>query len=321
MKVEGSAPGKTILIGEHFVVENEPAIAVAIGLRAHVMVEEVEEEKIEIISEDLGIREVFNEGSKRINSPLYPLYYGIRQLLDNVGIKESIRLKIKSEIPVAAGMGSSAAVAVASIAAVSRLLGVRLSEEEISRFAYMCERIVHGKPSGIDNTIATYGGVIAFRRNEGFLKLRGDTSKISLILADSGIPRNTGNMVMRVLKLKGKYPSVMEPLYHTAGRLAIEAGKAIEEGDFAKLGELMNINHGLLSAIGVSNLRLEKLVYRAREAGALGSKITGAGGGGFIVALCEKGAEVKIREALKEISRRVYVTEVEERGVITRLID
>ena len=107
----------------------------------------------------------------------------------------------------------------------------------------------------------------------------------------------------------------MEPLYHAAGRLAIEAGKAIQDGDFARLGELMNVNHGMLSAIGVSNHRLEQLVYAAREAGALGAKITGAGGGGFIVALVSEEKACRVAEKLKPISSRVFTVEVSRDGV------
>ena len=241
--------------------------------------------------------------------------------MERAGLSKGIVLRISSEIPIAAGMGSSAATAVAAVAAASRLLGIRVTKDDISKAAYVAETIVHGKPSGIDNTVSTYGGVIAFRKNEGFIRLKGDFKTAFLILADSGIHRSTGSMVKKVLELKKKYPSIMEPLYHAAGRLAIEAGKAIEMEDLEKLGELMNINHGLLSAIGVSNQKLEELIYRARSAGALGSKITGAGGGGFIIALCTGERVEEVKNALKDVSKRIIVTRIENEGVRAEDLD
>ncbi len=314
MSAVASAPGKVILVGEHFVVENEPAIAVAINLRARVRATKVEGEGVEVRSRELGLAQVFR-GDEPRSSPLYPVYFAAKVTMENIGVESPLRVEVFSDIPPASGMGSSAAVAVATVAAVAKALRVKLVEDEISRLAYRAEEIVHGKPSGIDNTISTYGGAIAYRKTEGFLRLEADFSPVRLVLADSGLPRSTGEMVARVRRLKAKYPRVFEPLYHAAGRLAIEAGKAIEAGNFRALGELMNVNHGLLSAIGVSNEVLERLVYRAREAGALGAKITGAGGGGFIVALCEKGSEERVAKALREVSSRVFVVDVSGEGV------
>lgn len=314
MSAVASAPGKVILVGEHFVVENEPAIAVAINLRARVRATKVEGEGVEVRSRELGLAQVFR-GDEPRSSPLYPVYFAAKVTMEYIGVESPLRVEVFSDIPPASGMGSSAAVAVATVAAVAKALRVKLVEDEISRLAYRAEEIVHGKPSGIDNTISTYGGAIAYRKTEGFLRLEADFSPVRLVLADSGLPRSTGEMVARVRRLKAKYPRVFEPLYHAAGRLAIEAGKAIEAGNFRALGELMNVNHGLLSAIGVSNEVLERLVYRAREAGALGAKITGAGGGGFIVALCEKGSEERVAKALREVSSRVFVVDVSGEGV------
>jgi len=316
LKAEASAPGKVILVGEHFVVENQPAIAVALDLRAKVLVEVLEgEPKIEITSKNLVISEVFTLTSVNKESPLYPIYYAAKTTMDFIGKEKPLRIIIDSEIPPAAGMGSSGSVAVATVAATSSALGVSLGKEDISRLAYQAEVIVHGKPSGIDNTIATYGAAIAYRKTEGFVELKADFSPVLLVLADSGIPRSTGEMVRRVRALKERYPKIMNPLYHAAGHLAIEAGKAIEAGDFERLGELMNINHGMLSAVGVSNLVLEKLVYVARKSGALGAKITGAGGGGFIVALCWREDAEKVAESLRNLSSRVIVGQISQEGV------
>jgi len=320
MKVEASAPAKVILVGEHFVVENEPAIACAVELRAHVTVEDGYDD-ILLSSQNFGssiklsIKGDILDGREnlKIFEPLLRIDRILRRMTD---FKGGYKLEVNSSIPPASGMGSSAAVAVATVAAVSKIMGLELDLEEISKIAYEAEKIVHGTPSGIDNTIATYGGIIVFRKSEGFIRLEADFSKVMLIVADSGLPRNTGKMVRKVKNLKNKYPRVFEPLYHTAGRLAIEAAQAIRDGRFHDLGELMNVNHGLLSAIGVSNRKLEEMVYTAREAGALGAKITGAGGGGSIVVLTTKEDSLRVSKALKKISRRVYVLNIAEKGVV-----
>lgn len=313
--VIASAPGKVILVGEHFVVEYEPAVVAAVNLRAKVEATLREDELTIIESLDLKKRVTLARGEECKDFQLKPIHKIVEEITKLTGEWKGINVRISSEIPIAAGMGSSAAVAVAATLAISKAFGLELSKDEISEIAYKAEEIVHGKPSGIDNTISTYGGVIAYRRGEGFVPIECDFSGYKLILADSGIPRSTGEMVAKVRALRSRYPKVMEPLYHSAGRLAIEAAKAIREGDFVKLGELMNINHGLLSAIGVSNEKLEIMVYTARKAGALGAKITGAGGGGCIVALVEDGKVEKVAEALKKVSKKIYVLEVSMEGV------
>ncbi|RLE74146.1 MAG: mevalonate kinase, partial [Thermoprotei archaeon] len=272
--VLASAPAKVILVGEHFVVENQPAIAVAVELRARARATPRSDDRVVIRSANLGLECSFAQGEEVGVRELRPLGVVVREVQEAAGSWRGLELTVESDIPVAAGMGSSAAVAVAATLAVSRLLGLKLSREEVSRIAYEAERLVHGKPSGIDNTISTYGGAIVYRRSEGFLPLDCDFTGYKLVLADSGIPRSTGEMVARVRELRARHPRIMEPLYHAAGRLTIEAAKALRDGDFARLGELMNINHGLLSAIGVSNEKLEQLIYAARRAGALGAKIT-----------------------------------------------
>jgi len=310
-----SAPAKVILVGEHFVVENEPAIAVAVDVRAFVTASKRKDNLVTLKSLNLGISDSFKKDESVKLKEFEPLEVVVRELEGEVSSWIGLDVVIDSKIPVAAGMGSSAAIAVASTLAISKALGLELSRKEVSSIAYEAEKVVHGKPSGIDNTISTYGGAIVYRKSEGFIPLECDFSGYKLILADSGIPRSTGEMVAKVRKLKNKYPKVMDPLYHAAGRLTIEAAKTLRDRDFVKLGELMNINHGLLSAVGVSNEKLERLVYTARRAGALGAKITGAGGGGYIVALADDDNASRVANALKSLSERVMVLSVSSEGV------
>lgn len=310
-----SAPGKVILFGEHFVVEGQPAIAVAVSLRAKVSVKPTDELCVSVSSANLDLREDFDPQNPDRSSPLYPIAHAAMLTMEELGARAGLSIRVDSSIPPAAGMGSSAAVAVATVKAVAAALGHDLEREKISRIAFEAEKLVHGKPSGIDNTVATYGGTIAYRRGEGFLELEVDFSPVSLVLADTGKPRRTGELVQKVLNLKAAFPQVLEPLYYAAGRLAVEAAKMMERGDFEAVGELMNVNHGFLSAIGVSTAEIEQLVYAARQAGALGAKLTGAGGGGFIVALCRREDAERVSTILGKLSPRVFTVSVEKEGV------
>jgi mevalonate kinase len=310
-----SAPGKVILFGEHFVVEGQPAIAVAVSLRAKVSVRLTDELRVSVNSANLGLREVFDPQNPDRSSPLYPVAHAAMLTMEELGARTGLSIHVDSLIPPASGMGSSAAVAVATVKAVAAALGHDLERERISRIAFEAEKLVHGKPSGIDNTVATYGGAIAYRRGEGFLELEADFTPVSLVLADTGKPRRTGELVQKVLNLKAAFPQVFEPLYYAAGRLAVEAAKMMERGDFEAVGALMNVNHGLLSAIGVSTLEIEQLVYAARQAGALGAKLTGAGGGGFVLALCKREDAERVASILGRLSPRVLTVSVEKEGV------
>lgn len=311
---KASAPAKAILVGEHFVVAGCPAIAVALDVRARVEAETLPEGGVvEVESRELG-KQTFGAGSLP-SSPLYPVYVAVREVLKLAGASIGLKLRIESEIPPAAGMGSSAAVAVAAVAAVAKILGLQLTSEEVSAAAYAAEVQVHGKPSGIDNTVSTLGGAIYYRKTEGFRKLEADFSPIRFILADSGVQRSTGELVSRVLALKARRADILNHVYEAAASLVETARGAIERDDYAALGELMNINHGLLSAIGVSNAKLEELVYAARQAGALGAKITGAGGGGMILALAWREDAERVARALAGISPRVIIAPVSQEGV------
>lgn len=291
MVVAASAPAKVILFGEHFVVYGEPAIVAAIDRRARVYAELRADQRIHVNSVNLEASGFFDEesfqaerGDKEARWRLEPIRIAVQRVLDISEAKAGVDVEVHSDIPVASGLGSSAAVAAATATAVSRLLGVEMALEEIFRTACEVERFVHGTPSGIDPAISTYGGVLLFYRDRGSTPLDVKVD-IPLVVGDTGIERSTGEMVTRVRERRERYPSVINPIIETGGKLALRAVEALKEGDLVTLGELMNINHAMLSAMGVSNEPLDRLVHAARKAGALGAKLTGAGGGGCMVAL------------------------------------
>jgi mevalonate kinase len=214
--VLASAPAKIILFGEHFVVYGDPAVVLAIDKRAYAYAELRTDNRIHIYSKDLGISGFFIEGSfeperggQEAKIELAPLKTAVQKVLEIAERKVGVNVKVDSSIPVAAGLGSSAAVAAATSTAVSQLLNENLSREEISRIAYEVECLVHGTPSGIDPTISTYGGVLLFQKEKNLktLKVKKD---ILLVVGDTGVKRSTGDLVAKVSKTREKYPSLVD---------------------------------------------------------------------------------------------------------------
>ena len=322
MKVSASAPGKVILTGEHFVVFDEPALVMAINRNVRVRVQERRDDSIRITS-TLGCSGIF-EGTKYIHemgdaqtrkilTPIKVSAQAVQTLLEeNCGLN----IEVDSNIPIAVGLGSSGAIAVATIAAVGKLFGVDFTEEEIIKLSCEAEKIVHINPSGIDQTISTKGGIIRYKREEGASKLDIEVP-IPIVIGNTGILRNTGQIVDSVRFKRNRFPHLINPLIRVAGDLTVQIIKALKDGDFNRIGELMDLNHSLLTAIGVSNEILDRLVHVSRKSGALGAKITGAGGGGCILALSPLNKREAIAKAIQNSGGFPIIAEKEDKGVYT----
>ena len=317
-----SAPAKIILFGEHFVVFGEPAIVLAIDKRAYAQAEMRKDKRVHIKSVNLELSGFFEKekfkaekgSKKKAQKELTPVRLAAQKILDQAKHDFGVSIEIRSNIPVAAGLGSSAAVAAATAKAVSHLLDVSLSSEEIFNIACEAECIVHGTSSGIDPAIATYGGVLVFKRGEGFTRL-SVRKDVTLVVGNTEIQRSTGDLVAKVLQNKEGYPSIIDPIIKAGGEIATKAIETLKQGDLKRSGELMNINHALLYAVGVSSEPLEKLVYAARNTGALGAKLTGAGGGGCIIALAENERLKQVEDAIKKAGGTTFIAKKSDEGV------
>jgi mevalonate kinase len=320
LEVVASAPGKVILFGEHFVVYGKPAVVMAIDKRAYALAEPRKDRRIYISSKNLGISGIFvgesfepKKGGREARMKLEPIRKAAQKVLNLAERKIGVSIEVRSAIPIAVGLGSSAAVVTATATAVSKLLSANLSKKDIFRIAYEAERIVHGTPSGIDPTISTYGGTLLFSQDKGFkpLEVKGD---IPLVIGDTGIERSTGEQVAIVRERKKQYPSIVDPIVEAGGKISLQAVKALERGDLQELGKLMNINQALLSAVGVSNEPLERLIYAAQKAGALGAKLTGGGGGGCIIALSQPEKLEQVAEAIERTGGTAFIARKTSEG-------
>ena len=294
-----SAPGKTILVGEHAVVYNQPAIAVPVaGVRIKVILQANPlgaSGEVHIIAPDVSLDADLND-----LKPQHPLRFAIQTVLDHFQIAAlpALQVRINSTIPPASGMGSSAAVSVALIRGVSAFIGHPLDDVTVNRLAYQVETLQHGNPSGIDNTVITYARPIFFTRESPFEVLQV-AEPVSLVIAGSGIRASTAEMVAGVHRRRQDHPRQYLDYFNQMGAISRKVRQALEQGPVTVLGSLLTENQRLLEKIGVSNATLEKLVDVAIDAGALGAKLTGSGGGGNIIAQAGPGQAEKIAEALK----------------------
>lgn len=322
MGVVASAPAKVILFGEHFVVYGEPAIVLAIDKRAYAKVESRNDKRLYLHSVNLNLTGYFENGTfkiehgngKEARMKFEPVRLAVEKVLDICGENVGLNIEINSTVPVAAGLGSSAAVVAAVTAAVGTFLNVKVSKEDVFRITYDAEKIVHGTPSGIDPAISTFGGALLFQMGTGFKSLDVKMD-IPLIIGETGVERLTRVQVEKVRGVKEKYPQIVAPIMLAAREIVLRAMDAIKEKDLDALGDLMNINHALLYGVGVSDESLEWLINAARKAGALGAKLTGAGGGGCMIALANNERLEQVLEAITRASGRAFIARKTDEGV------
>ncbi len=295
-----SAPGKIILFGEHAVVYGRPAIAVPIlqvRAKAIVSVDPRSAPGLVIIkAPDIGLETALS--ALPDNHPLAAVLWKAASAIKLSHIP-ACTIQVTSSVPIAAGMGSGAAVSVAILRAFSASMGHPLSDEQVSQLAYEVEIIYHGTPSGIDNTVITYAKPVYYIKGKTIETLQVK-HPFTLVIGDSGVISPTMSAVSDVHQGWENARDRFEALFDAAGMIADSARKAINAGENDALGPLMDENHTLLSKMGVSSLELERLVEAARSAGALGAKLSGAGCGGNMIALVAPEGADRVARALQE---------------------
>jgi mevalonate kinase len=307
--VKASAPGKIILFGEHAVVYGRPAVAVPVTqVRAEVEVSRSHRPGIWIDAPDVALRAELK--TLPIDHPLAALMHRLLSTLRQ-DPHPDLQITITSSIPVASGLGSGAAVSVALIRAISAALDYPLSDGQVNEYAYEVEKLHHGTPSGIDNTVVTFAKPVFFVKGKPVEMLRVG-APFTVVIGATGVPAPTRESVGDVRRLLESSRAKVESVFDEIGEMAREARTRIEDGNWQQLGILMDQNQALLEQLGVSAPELDRLISAARSAGALGAKLSGGGRGGNMIALVPEGAAKEIAEALTSAgSPRVIVTLVE----------
>jgi mevalonate kinase len=270
LKGVAEAPGKVIISGEHFVVHGATALAAAIERK--VRAEATRNDRLAIDSHLVGPDEL--SPARKVVESLYKS----KKALPRVSIK------ITSDLPDGAGLGSSAATMVAVAGATSALEGWAFDPISLIEAAGAGEKLVHGNPSGIDVATSATGGVLLFTRGEAPRPVHLQ-APVTLMVAFTGRRRDTGKLIRRVAGMKETYPSLFASLCESATLVSGLCADALARGDAATLGRLVTYSHAVLSRAGASNKRLDELVDACLALGCLGAKLTGAGGGGSVLAV------------------------------------
>ena len=303
-----SAPGKIILFGEHAVVYGRPALAVPVTqIQARVTVCADQLRGIRVEAPDISLDAVLSE-----LPPNHPLAAVIKSVFTTLGITQppSLTVHIESTIPVASSLGSGAAVSVAIIRALSMFLGCPLADEQVNALAFEVEKLYHGTPSGIDNTVITYARPVYFAKHQPIETLHVAAPFI-IVIGDTGIASPTKQVVDDVRKLWQAETEQYEKIFNAVGEIVLNARHAIENGNISALGPLMDENNSMLQVMRVSSPELDRLITASRAAGALGAKLSGGGRGGNMIALVRQETVEKVTQALREAgAKRTLMTVV-----------
>jgi hydroxymethylglutaryl-CoA reductase len=299
--------GKVILLGEHAVVYGRHAIAAPVPLAIQSQIEDIKD-GIEIMIPRWGVEQTLHPHARAPQSFDQPLAL----ILDRLELNDrSMRITVFANVPRAMGLGGSAAIAVSIIRAIDQHFRLGLSDEEVNSLAFECEKVAHGTPSGIDNTMATYGELLMYRKGEPAVvrKLKAP-DVITMVIGMSGVESLTAKMVAGVRQAWERNRVLYERIFDGIDDLSRQGAKAIQTYDLEHLGELMNVCQGLLNSLQVSSWEIEEMIQIARNNGALGAKLTGGGGGGSIIALCPDNAGAVV-EALEQAGYRGMEVKIE----------
>jgi len=301
------------------VVLGAPAIAMAINLYSHVQVTPKNGSGVEV-NADIPLRFLAgkpgNPAVRDLRGLLDPLQLAAEATLKHIGSSaHGVHVNVECEIPVAAGLGSSASTTVGIIAAVARSNGIQLNRKEIFKLAFVPENFLHGKPSGVDQATCIYGGIIRFDRPSNVKTVRPKKEPV-LLACDTGVHHATRTLVGGVVKKAQREKEDFRDYLVKVREISNGVDKALREGDDEDLGTLMYQNHELLRTIGVSHPKLDHLVGVARGAGALGAKLTGAGGGGCMIVLTRSvSARDRIARVLRKQGGTPYKISMDRSGV------
>mgnify|MGYP003388170178 FL=1 len=278
----GVGYGKVVLLGEHSVVYGRHAIAAPVPMTIKAVIEDCAE-GIHLMIPRWGVEYQLATNPKDRRSFEEPA--GV--MLDELGLSDrGMRIEVFPEVPRSMGLGGSAAMAVSIVRALDKHFRLGLTDEEVNRLAFESEKVAHGTPSGLDNTVACYGRAVVYRSGEPpLIEPLNISEPIPIVIGMTGYEGLTAKTVGKVREAWKKERKLYDRIFDQIDSLVLRGVQAIQDNNLVALGELMNICQGMLNALQVSTPELEQLVNIARDNGALGAKLTGGGGGGSIIAL------------------------------------
>ena len=300
------APGKIIISGEHFVVHGSNALAAAIDKKVKVYSETSDKNSV--------LSRIDNQVFHTTMKPTNPVSVVRDKTLEYLNKKDKIKITIESDIPRGSGLGSSSAVSVATAASIASLFGETLDNKTLYEIALKGEKVIHGTPSGIDVAASVYGGLILFNKNT-VPKNIDLLNKLKIIVSISGKKRQTSRMINRFTNMSDTLPYNFQSLINSSSILTQEAVDCLIAQDLHKLGAIVNFYNSILSHFGLSTKTTDRMIETCLEHGAYGAKITGAGGGGSIIAFAPSTKIKIIINELNSLGFRTFSVELPKQGV------
>lgn len=314
MKSIASAPAKVILFGEHFVVFGIKAILCSIDKRVTITSTKRDDKKISVKS-NLGEIEIKSSTPiEEIRSLFLPFVFIAKKMIEKFNHVGGINITIESDVPSGVGLGSSSACCVAAAGSITGLFA-KYSKEEILNLAIEAEKTIFKETSGADCTVCTYGGIIEYDKKSGFEKIQIE-KELHLVIANTKIPHSTKKVVTRVKEFKSRNEKKFSDLCLEVTKLIEKVKSDLQTGDMISLGNAMIQNQKYLEEIGISNATLQNLIEDANKV-AFGSKITGAGDGGCIIALVDESNRENTLNSLQRNNYECFSVKIDSKGLDT----
>ena len=331
-----SAPAKIILFGEHGVNRQQPALATAVDLRTychvtsradgHYQLQASEEHEAgDVIDvrafktqvDDLRAAQALDAIREVARDFFAPARYVLGQILAQLPEEAAaggFDIAWRSRLPIGSGLGSGAAASTSMVRAIYGAVGLDVARETIVQAAWQGDVIAHGGvASSLDSSTATYGGLIRYTVAAGAETLPSGRG-LTVVIGDTLVQHNTAALNTHVRNWLAERPVRMH-FFQEMGWLANQATCALEQGDLATLGHLMNLHQLIQEKLGTNVPEAEALILAALEAGAVGAKISGSGGGGIIIALCTPEVRESVAAAIREAGGRAYAVTTGTEGV------
>ncbi len=302
-EVTATAPGKLMLMGEHAVVYGRPCLVTAVDRRLAVTITETQSGRAEIKSPQVNNTQ-FVEKALELGVKRWKIKH------------QGLLLTTESPFSGKYGLGSSAAVVVATLKALASLFQKNVDNRELFKLAHQVILEVQGLGSGFDAAAAISGGTLYFVTGGRVMeKVESKGSVLPLVVGYTGIKSNSVELVKQVAESRQQYPEKVERILQAIGKLAGQGRAAYIDGDWEKLGKLMDFNQEYLRNLGVSSPQLENLILAAKRAGAWGAKLSGAGGGDCMIALASKETRDAVKTAIREARGEIVEAAPNAEGV------
>lgn len=306
-----------MLFGEHSVVYGNPCIVTAVDRRMQAKISITETSVIELTAPDIGLADY----KAKFDTPVDSLPKGarfvftaVKNFFERYDLAVGLKIETKSDFSSSFGFGSSSAVTVCIVKGLSELLDVHIGDKELFDICYKTVLDVQGAGSGFDIASAIWGGTLYFVGG-GRQIMQISNQSLPIVVGYTGIKADTTTLIKKVAELKKKQPKKIGEIFTSINKIVKEGEKALSQGDFEKMGKLADSNQKLLASLGVSTKELSNLILAAKEAGAYGAKLSGAGGGDCMIAFTGPDSKNKVEKAIEKAGGEALKVKTGAEGV------